>query len=241
MFDIFDLTLRQLLRPRRLAVILLVAAVPVALAIIASLVGFEPGEDVNEFRDKVMMRPIVVSAVLPIITLVFATAVLGHEVEDHTLGYLFLKPIPRWQIVASKLLAALAVSAVVVVTSGVLTVVIAPGGGANAALAVAAGLLVGVAAYGALFTWAGLMTNHALALGLVYVLVWEVSIAGFLRGVRYLSVRQYTLGTIQGIDDGQFTDQATLLELGVALPLAAGVFVVFALLTVRRLTRMDVP
>ena len=239
MLTIYRLSLTQMSRPKRLFILLFIAAIPIALAVVAAI--FPPdGEDLVSFRDNVLMGPMVISAVLPIITVVLATASLGHEIEDQTMTYLFLKPVPRWGIVLPKFLATITVAGVVVIGSGVLTTVIAPEGSFVTSAAAAAGLAIGVVAYTAIFTWAGLMTNHALALGLVYVFVWEAAIVGFLQGVRWLSVRHYTEATIHGFDDIQFAGDSATLSLSQALPAAGIVIVLFVVLTVRRLTRMDV-
>ena len=71
-----------------------------------------------------------------------------------------------------------------------------PGGAA----ATGVGLLVGAAAYAAIFTWAGLATRHALIFGLVYVFIWEAVLAAYLDGIRFLSIRQFTLALIDGLD-----------------------------------------
>jgi ABC-2 type transport system permease protein len=239
MLTIYKLSLTQMLRPKRLLILLFIAAVPVALSVVAAIFPPNP-EDLVSFRDDFLMGPIVISAVLPIITVVLATASLGHEIEDQTMTYLFLKPVPRWGIVMPKFLATVTVAIVVVVGSGVLTTVIVPEGSVITSVAAAAGLAVGVLAYTAIFTWAGLMTSHALALGLVYVFVWEAAIVGFLQGVRWLSVRHYTEATIHGFDDIQFAGDAATLSLSQALPAAGIVIVLFVALTIRRLTRMDV-
>ena len=235
---LFRLSLRQMLRPRRLLILLFVAAVPVALSAIARLA---PPGDPAEFRESVLMGPFVISAVMPIVTVVLATASLGHEVEDRTFSYLFLKPVARWQIAAPKIAAAALVSALLVLGSGTLTAIIAPGGGAMTSIAVAGGLLVGVLAYTSVFVWAGLMTSYALPLGLVYVFLWEAAIVQFMQGVRWLSIRHYTLATIHGLDDVQFAGDAAMLDLAQALPAAGIVIVLFVTLTVRRIMRMDVP
>ena len=239
MLTIYKLSLTQMLRPKRLLILLFIAAVPVALSVVAAIFPPNP-EDLVSFRDDFLMGPIVISAVLPIITVVLATASLGHEIEDQTMTYLFLKPVPRWGIVLPKFLATVTVAIVVVVGSGVLTTVIVPEGSVITSVAAAAGLAVGVLAYTAIFTWAGLMTSHALALGLVYVFVWEAAIVGFLQGVRWLSVRHYTEATIHGFDDIQFAGDAATLSLSQALPAAGIVIVLFVALTIRRLTHMDV-
>lgn len=239
MLTIYRLSLSQMMRPRRLLILLLVAAVPIGLSIVAAIIPPE-GEDLIEFRDNVLMRPLVIAAVLPIITVVLATASLGHELEDQTMTYLYLKPVPRWGIVLPKVLATVTVSGAVVMGSGVATVLILPEASIGAAASAAAGLAVGVVAYTSIFTWAGLMTSHALALGLVYVFVWEAAIVGFLQGVRWLSIRHYTEATIHGFDDVQFAGDSAILDLYQALIAAGIVIAIFVALTIRRLVRMDV-
>ncbi|MDP7212910.1 MAG: ABC transporter permease subunit [Dehalococcoidia bacterium] len=239
MLTIYKLSLRQMLQPRRLLILLFIAATPVALSVVVAI--FPPDtEDIVSFRDDFLMGPMVISAVLPIVTVVLATASLGHEIEDQTMAYLFLKPVSRWGIVLPKILATITVAGVVVAGSGVLTTVIVPEGSFVTSASVAAGLALGVVAYTSVFTWAGLMTNHALAFGLVYVFVWEAAIVNFLQGVRWLSIHHYTEATIHGFDDGQFAGDSATLDLGQALPAAGVVIALFVGLTIRRLTRMDV-
>ena len=84
--------------------------------------------------------------------------------------------------------------------SGFLAVAIIENGDMAGAAATGVGLLIGAAAYAAIFTWAGLATRHALIFGLVYVFIWEASLAAYLDGIRFLSVRQFTLALISGLD-----------------------------------------
>ena len=239
MLTIYKLSLTQMLRPKRLLILLFIASVPVALSVVAAI--FPPDtDDLVSFRDDFLMGPMVISAVLPIITVVLGTASLGHEIEDQTMTYLFLKPVPRWGIILPKFLATITVAGVVVIGSGVLTTVIVPEGSLITSVAAAAGLAVGVLAYTSIFTWAGLMTSHALAVGLVYVFLWEAAIVGFLQGVRWLSVRHYTEATIHGFNDIQFAGDTATLSLSQALAAAGIVVALFVALTLRRLTRMDV-
>ena len=239
MLTIYKLSLKQMLRPKRLLILLFIASVPVALSVVAAI--FPPDtEDLVSFRDDFLMGPMVISAVLPIITVVLGTASLGHEIEDQTMTYLFLKPVPRWGIILPKFLATITVAGVVVIGSGVLTTVIVPEGSVTTSVAAAVGLAVGVLAYTSIFTWAGLMTSHALAVGLVYVFVWEAAIVGFLQGVRWLSIRHYTEATIHGFDDIQFAGDTATLTLSQALAAAGIVVALFVALTLRRLARMDV-
>ena len=116
-----------------------------------------------------------------------ATA-LGGERRDGTLSFLLLKPVPRWVVVAAKMLAAWLAAAALATTSGALVTV---------AYALAAddwttlvptivGLALSTAAYVAVFVPLGYLVRRTVIIGLVYVFIWE-SIAGGLEGLAHTS------------------------------------------------------
>jgi ABC-2 type transport system permease protein len=143
--------------------------------------------------------------------------------------------------VLPKLLAALVVGGVPVAASGLVAVVLIKEGDLGGAGATGAALIVGAAAYAAIFTWAGLATRHALILGLVYVFVWEAVLAAYLDGIRFLSVRRFTLAVIEGLDDRRLATLDLSLGAGTGAAGAAIALVGFTALAIRKLTRMDVP
>ncbi len=239
MRPLLGLSLRQLLGGRRLVLLLLLSALPIAVAGI--IAGFAEEADTEGFVNG-LLDGMIVGAILPIVTMALATSAFGDEVEDRTLSYLVLKPLPRWRIVLPKLMASIVVSGPLIIAGGVGATLIGIEAGAQPALAVAAALAVGVIAYASIFTWAGLVTTRALGFALVYVILWEGVIGSFLSGVRYLSVRGYALGILHGLDEHSFEAVAArAIELPAAVGGAAAVTLVFALFTVRRLRRMDVP
>lgn len=238
MSSIFTLTIRQLAGRRRLWLVLGLVTLPVLAAIV-----FRVGETTttsDRFADNVT-RTLIGSAILPLVMLLFATSAFGNELVDRTLGYLALKPIARWRIVLPKLAAAFVVGGLPVAVSGFLAVALVDGGALRGALATGLGLLVGAAAYTALFTWAGLATRHALLIGLVYVFVWEATLAAYLDGIRFLSIRRYTLAVIHGLDDARLASVDNPLSARAAIIGASIVVAGFTALTVRKLVRMDVP
>ena len=241
MREIFLLSIRQLTGPVRLGLILLLSALPVALATILAATTGEEGIGRDDFVN-VMLSGLLVAGVLPIVVMTLGTATFGNELEDGTLGNLALMPLARWQIVLPKLLAAAAISGPVIIVSGVVTSLIGLGLDARAALSVAVALFLGVAAYSAIFTWTGLVTGRALAVALLYVLIWEGIIGSFINGVGYLSVRGYTLAIMHGLDSTAFEAVGgRVIALPAAIVGALLVITVFYGLAVWRLTRMDVP
>ena len=251
MAPMFRLSLRQLATRRRLLLVLLLAALPIGLAALVSAIAGDE-EPSNEDFINILLDGMLIAGILPIVTMVLATAAFGNELEDRTLGYLVMKPLSRLRIVIPKLLASVAVGAPLLIASGVGatllgasglgTVVLVLDGDVQAAVAVGVAVLAGVVTYAAIFLWAGLITSRALAFALIYVFLWEDLIGTYLGGIRYLSVRAYTLGILHGMDEGTFGSlDGRVIEFPAAIGGAVGVSAVFFWMTVRRLSRMDVP
>jgi len=242
MWPLLDLSIRQMTGKRRLAVILILAAIPVVLAILLPrLVGNDPGSS-GEFPQTII-DGLFLGVILPIVVMTLATGAFGNELEDRTLNVIVLKPVPRYAIVLPKYLASVIVAGVVLVIAiGLIVGVGLNDGGFTAVLAGVVAVAVGVITYGAVFTWAGLMTSKALGFALVYVFLWEQLLTRFIRGVRYLSIREYTLAIMNGIDDKTFSVfDNRVVNLPAALIAAGVVTALFLGLTIRRLQRMDVP
>jgi len=193
----------------------------------------------DEFQG-VALNGMLAGAIIPLITLAISSAAFSNEVEDRTLANLTLSPIPRWQIVVPKLLGSLTISGIFLTVSAFATSYIAFSGDMTATIAVTVGAIVAVALYSSVFLWAGLMTTRAIGFGLLYVFLWEGLFSGLVTGVRFLSIRHYATTLMHRMDDRLFAD-GDHLSAGVAISAAVAVFVIFLLLSVRRLRRMDVP
>ena len=241
MGPVFWLSLRQLTGRWRLVLIFLLAALPVGLAVIFFFVTSDD-ESFDENFINILLDGMLVAGILPIVTMALSTATFGNELEDRTLSYLVLNPIPRWRIAMPKVLASIAISGPLLIASGVAAALLGFDGSLRAAVAVGTATLAGVAAYAAVFTWLGLLTNRAIAFALIYVLLWEGVIGSYLQGVDYLSVRGYTLAIMYGINETGFEALGSrVIEFPAGIVGAVVVTVVFLLLVVRRLRRMDVP
>lgn len=131
------------------------------------------------------------AVVLPVLTLIVGTGVLGSEVEDGTIVHILTKPLPRRDIILAKLGVAVAVTAV---TSAVpLFVAGYLASSARLGTGLAVGAIVGAFAYSALFLLLSLVTRRPVLLGLVYILVWEGLLGRFVSGTRVLSIEQYVI------------------------------------------------
>lgn len=239
MADIFRLSLRQLMGRWRILFIALLAALPTGIILLIRLLGDDPFSFDGEFVGG-MMDGMIIAGVMPIVTMALATTAFGNEVEDRTLYFLMLKPISRVSIALAKMLAVFVVAAPLVVASGTVAAV-AGGGSGRAVAAIAIALVAGVAAYASVFTWAGLITQRALAFGLVYMLVWEGLLSTFLGGIQYLSIRGYTLALLHGIDQNGFESiESRVIEFPAAIVGVIVAIACFSFLTQYRLRTMDV-
>ena len=191
---IIELTARQLLGKRRTLLMVGFALIPVLIAIIYRFEGQQP--DHVRWTANMLGNGLVVGTLLPITALVFGTAALGTEFEDGTAVYLLSKPLPRAQVVVSKLLVAwLATAAVVlasVLVAGAIAIRDVPAQGVLLAFAVA--VVAGALVYCCLFLLLSILTGRALITGLLYVFIWEGLMTALFSGTRVLSVREYTIG-----------------------------------------------
>ncbi|MYA62542.1 MAG: ABC transporter permease [Dehalococcoidia bacterium] len=238
MTQMLTLTLRQLTGKWRVILIVLLALIPVGLA-------FVPGGDSADADEEFingLLDGLLVGVIMPLVTMALATAAFGNEIEDKTLSYVFLKPVARWRIAIPKFLASVIIAAPLALVSGALATYIGTDGDLQTTVAVAIALSVGVITYASVFTWSGLITTRALPFAIVYVFLWEGLLSTFIGGIRYLSVRGYTLAIMNGLDDnGLEVLSDRVIEFPAAVVGAFAVTIVFLWLTVYRLRRMDVP
>ena len=231
-------TARSLLGRRRSLLLVLLALLPVAIATLVRLSG-RAGTD-DEVATAIMDR-LIVTTLLPMVALVFGTAALGAELEDGTAVFLLVKPIDRWRIVVAKLAVAIGLSvAIVAPASFVAGAILQVGGtGLSGAVGAAVGTAIGATVYATVFFALSLVTGRALAIGLIYVLVWEGVLAGLLEGIAALSIRQYTLAISAAIGQPSVTDP-NLLDARTALVLAIVAVALAAAIAVRRLSSFEI-
>jgi len=197
---IFGLTLRQLVGRKSTLLLAALCCIPVLLAIVFRL--SDPNVDNEEWVASLLVG-LVVTIVLPLVTVLLGTSVLGDELEDGTAIYLMTKPLPRWQILLPKLAASWLVSVALVLPATVAAGLIGleDGDSRRIVTGFAVALWFGALAYISVFVLLSLMTNRALIAGLIYVFVWEGAITSIFAGTRYLSIRHYTLGIAGAVAD----------------------------------------
>ncbi len=192
-----SLTARQLLGRRRTLVIALVLALPVLIGAIFRFSGDSDSAITSEEFAIGLNRSLILTLLLPLVALVLGTAALGAEIEDGTVVFLLSKPIARWRIMIVKTVVAGFVTIVFVVPATMLTTWIVHDSVTNDGLFFGLGLGAAVASllYCAVFVALSAVTSRALVIGLVYVFVWEAIISNLFNALRWVSIREYAIGT----------------------------------------------
>jgi ABC-2 type transport system permease protein len=195
--SIARITLRALISRRRTLLMLLLAAIPVLVAL---LVRANQPDGISQAAATI--DGIVVRIILPLIALVFGTAALGSELEDGTAVHLLTKPISRTTIVLAKVAVAGSLTALLVVPSTVVAAFLMAEQGSDVtglALSLGVGVLAGSFVYAAIFAALSIITSRGLILGLGYALIWEGLLAGLLPGTQLFSVREYVRGIASAV------------------------------------------
>jgi len=205
------ITLRGMLGRRRALLLVLLPATLLVLAVTITAFG-----RADEPVTAALLHQYGLATLLPLITLVVTTGVLGTEIDDGSIVFLLSKPIPRPVIVQTKLAVAIGLTTVFAAVPVLVGGLIMVGGADGLAVGFGIGALAGVVAYSAIFLLINVVTRHAVVAGLLYALVWESLIGGFVPGARELSVQQWALSLANWFMSSTFaaSDVAPLAALG---------------------------
>jgi ABC-2 type transport system permease protein len=218
--ELYGLLLRMQVTPLRIAGIAALGLVAVALAV-ATRTSDDPVRATTEVALGYGL-----SFVLPLATLWLATSCVGDLVEDRLIAYLWLKPVPRWQLPAAAVLTTSTIVMPLVAVPLVLAAIVAGTAELVGALLLASS--VAVLAYSGLFVAAGLFFRRALWFGLFFVLVWENGLARVIEGVARMSIASYTqtlVADAAGVSV-RFADRAPTASIVVPLVVAVAGFAI---------------
>ena len=182
---VFDLSLDAMIWSRRTVMMAVLLGLPVLFALVYRLVlAAKLPQQVSGYDlYGVVIAFYYVRNVVPLAALFYATALIADEVEGKTLTYLLTRPIEREAILAGKfaayLVTTLSITLPAVVLSFFLLVTARGWSGIGAAvpdLFRDAGVVaLGLAVYGAFFTFLGVALRRPLIPGLLFLFVWELA------------------------------------------------------------------
>jgi ABC-2 type transport system permease protein len=206
----FTLSLRNLCRIRRLLIMMVLFLMPVILLLVFRTVAM-PGlaremEHDPQALSREAMRSefisifwLIANFAAPLTILLFASGMIRDEQEEQTLTYLLVRPIPRWAIYISKLLAAILVAWLLTVFGLAVALLTLWFGNdlppaattLNRFLAMAPTFGLLIAANGALFGLLSIAFRRSLILGAVYIVVFEGVLANTPFVLRKLTAMHY--------------------------------------------------
>jgi ABC-2 type transport system permease protein len=162
------------------------------------------------------------TVLLPLTALIIGCSVLGAEIDDGSVIHLLATPVRRSSVILTKFVVATVLTMIFAAVPELIAALISGGGytepvvtasqngpplftpgtpinNTHFALGLFVGALVGAVMYNAIFVMVSAATTRAIAVGLLYVLIWEALLANFVSGARLLSVSHYALGIANGI------------------------------------------
>jgi ABC-2 type transport system permease protein len=198
MYSLFNpvvaaITVRATLGRRRAFLFAIPAVVLIALTLVLRashpVAALWPSQVLGDFGFSVL---------LPLTALIIGTGVLGAEIDDGSAIHLLATPVPRSTVVVTKFAVAAVMTMLLAALPELIAGLLAPSS-TKLAVALFVGALVGSVIYSAVFVAASVLTTRAIALGLLYVLIWEGLLATLVGGARILSVAHYSLGVANAI------------------------------------------
>jgi ABC-2 type transport system permease protein len=196
LWTVVRITLARQGRGRRLLVIAMLFTLPIVIAVLGRRYDVDYKADQVE---NVLIFGMIFQALVPLTALLFASGMVQDDIEEQTLTYLLIRPVPRWAIYFAKLMATFLVSvarAILFTTATLIvihwdeedlwkTVVL------GRAPLIAALLALCLSAYVAIFGGLSLWVRRTLVIGAIYIVVFEGVLANIDFVVRSGTVMYY--------------------------------------------------
>lgn len=229
---IASITWRGALGRRRAILLFVFPALLLGLTIILSVTVGHPRDWVGG-----VIGGLGLGALVPLIALIVGTSVLGMEIEDGNIVHVLTKPVPRREIILTKLVVAAAVTTLFAAVPVTLATIIALPDEPSTALGLGLAATVGSIVYSALFIMLSALTRRAVPFGLLYILVWEGLLGNLATAVRNLSVNRYTLRIADYVADFPLRDSRITMRTAVVMSIVVtAVATYFAIRKLRTFT-----
>jgi ABC-2 type transport system permease protein len=238
MGPLWRLMARALLGRRRSLGVVLLAAVPVLVALILAVGGGLGGAATMALD---VFATLTLGLAIPLVALILGTGALGTQIDDGTIVYVLVKPVPRRTVIlAAMLVAAPATAALAAPATFVSGFLVLGTTAVDLQVAMVLGALLASFLYATVFVTLSVFTGRALVVGLGYVLIWEGLATSLLPGTRLLSIREYTMAVVSAVSGIESPGSTGGVDPLVAIALSAVVLVVAVVLGVWRLSRFEV-
>jgi ABC-2 type transport system permease protein len=206
-----SITYRAVLGRRRVLLLILLPLTLIGLAVLLRMI-----DSADENATVTLMRTFAIGTMLPLLGLIAGTGVIAPEIDDGTILHLLSKPISRPVIAYTKFAVASSLLAVFAAVPTFVAAYLLIQGESQVAYGFALGALLGGIAYAAVFLLLGVLTRHAVTIGIIYALVWEGLVGGFVPGARKFSIQQWAQSIADQISSSAFFKAE--VSLGFAIP-----------------------
>jgi ABC-2 type transport system permease protein len=237
---VMGLTFRQLFTRKRFIFSGLFALVPLVIVLF-----FKASKHAYDLTGELFLvklySDIVAFVLLPLSAVVFGTAAFGGEIDDGTIVYLLVKALPRWQLILSKYVVAM-ISTTVMMTVAVILPWLALGAPPDSRLLVesyTAAIALGASLYCAIFVTLGLTSKRALVIGLLYIVVVEITLSPNVVGLKSVSVREFVMTIARKLGEGSAGIGAIVVPMNTVWTMSAILLVAGLGLGIRWLSRYE--
>ncbi len=201
------LTLRNLILRKRTLFMVLLACVPVLAAVaLRYWLPIGAGRPSAQQFFTGLFVSLYVYFVILLTAIFFGASLFADERGDRTITFLLIRPVPREAIVLGKFLAYALGASAILMASLTVTYTILSGMDGNAAafreavpfLEHTRVVLLGLAAYGAVFTLFGAVFKHPVIAGFMYCFVWESILPYLPVFLKKATLMHYVLSLVPG-------------------------------------------
>lgn len=206
------LTLRSVLGRRRALLLGVLPVVLLGICIVVRALGLGVPRTAAD-----VLQPFALGTVLPLLALIAGTGAIGPEIDGGEIVYLLTKPIRRPVISTTKWLVATVLTVLFAAVPTLVGGLIIVGGSDGIAVGFALGALAGSVAYCAVFLALAVVSRHAVVFGLIYALIWETLIGGFVPGAQTLSIQQWSYSIVDVVSSSAVVHAH--VRIAVAVPL----------------------
>jgi ABC-2 type transport system permease protein len=238
---VYGLTVRALLRERRAIALALLAAAVGALALLTYALGdeFTRNDDYAQLVSRLL-----IPTLTAFVALIVATSAFGEEREDGSILHLAATPLRRLDLVVAKVLAAWTATLVILLPAIAGFLLFASGledAGARVYLYTLLGVALAALAYCTVFVLLSLLLRRAVVAGILYIGLWEGSIASFAQSAGQLSIGAYGRSVAHEATPEIFVRGLLDVRGAVAIVVLVAVSLVGTWLAGRRLQRVELP
>lgn len=221
------LTWKRIRRGQAVWVALGISLLPLFVAVFLRQAITDP-HDRMEFTIDLYAVEMFVLAVVPAL---FVAASIGEEIEDRTVTYLWSRPLPRWHVIAGKLVALAPIAVALVLAGWLLAIAVAYGRLAEPWTIIA----IALATLAVSCVAAGIGTlapKHGMALTIIYMLLFDLPIGEIPASLQILSITHQTR-LLAGISPSGVHDAARLAP-AITMGVLAAVWFAVGLWKIRR-------